>query len=163
MLKLKRRRITVAERGFLSEFLDSYNHLFSRLFKISNSKRSDPFKILLLFITVSLFKLLYFNTIRYIYFNFRRETTPSSELEAEPEAEAGEESDDLDSTTKPSSEANTSRSRSTVEKMPTESEIEDFFAAAETKLVKQFSDKYTKHKLFFILFFYFSPVMHIVT
>ncbi|KAH9711845.1 cyclin-dependent kinase inhibitor 1 [Citrus sinensis] len=63
-----------------------------------------------------------------------RDATLSSELEAE----AGEESDSLDSTAKPSSEAN-SRRRSTVENMPAKSEIEDFFAEAEKKLVKQFS------------------------
>ncbi|XWS41928.1 hypothetical protein CRYUN_Cryun17cG0124400 [Craigia yunnanensis] len=62
----------------------------------------------------------------------RRETTPSSELQAEPE--------DLDSTSSPS-EAN-SRPRSTVEKMPTEAELEKFFAAAEKKLQKQFAEKY---------------------
>lgn len=67
----------------------------------------------------------------------RRDATLSSELEAE----AGEESDSLDSTAKPSSEAN-SRRRSTVENMPAKSEIEDFFAEAEKKLVKQFSQKY---------------------
>ncbi|KAH9711842.1 cyclin-dependent kinase inhibitor 1 [Citrus sinensis] len=66
-----------------------------------------------------------------------RDATLSSELEAE----AGEESDSLDSTAKPSSEAN-SRRRSTVENMPAKSEIEDFFAEAEKKLVKQFSQKY---------------------
>lgn len=69
----------------------------------------------------------------------RRETTTvSSELEAEAEAEADE--GDMDSTTKASSEAN-SRLRSTVEKMPTQSEIEEFFTEAETKLVDQFSEK----------------------
>ncbi|XP_039054144.1 cyclin-dependent kinase inhibitor 7-like isoform X1 [Hibiscus syriacus] len=58
----------------------------------------------------------------------RRETTPSSEPE------------DLDSTSRPS-EAN-SRRRSTVEKMPTEAELEEFFAAAEKKVKKQFAKKY---------------------
>ena len=62
----------------------------------------------------------------------RREATPSSELQAEPE--------NLDSTSKPS-EAN-SRRRSTVEKMPTEAELEEFFAAAEKKLQKKFAEKY---------------------
>ncbi|GMI66008.1 hypothetical protein HRI_000270000 [Hibiscus trionum] len=62
----------------------------------------------------------------------RRETTPSSELRAEPE--------DLDSTWRPS-EAN-SRRRSTVEKMPTEAELEEFFAASEKRVKKQFAEKY---------------------
>ncbi|KAB1998259.1 hypothetical protein ES319_D12G076900v1 [Gossypium barbadense] len=61
-----------------------------------------------------------------------RETTPLNELRAEPE--------DLDSTSRPS-ETN-SRRRSTVEKMPTEAELEEFFAPAEKKLQKQFADKY---------------------
>ncbi|GMI76877.1 hypothetical protein HRI_001356900 [Hibiscus trionum] len=67
-------------------------------------------------------------------FNFieRRETTPSSEHRAELE--------DLDSTSRPS-EAD-SRRRSTVEKMPTEAELEEFFAAAEKKVTKQFAEKY---------------------
>ncbi|XP_039010515.1 cyclin-dependent kinase inhibitor 7-like [Hibiscus syriacus] len=58
----------------------------------------------------------------------RRETTPSSEQE------------DLDSTSR-TSEAN-SRRRSTVEKMPTEVELEEFFAAAEKQVKKQFAEKY---------------------
>ena len=62
----------------------------------------------------------------------RREPTPTSQLRAEPE--------DLDSTSR-TSEAN-SRRRSTVEKMPTEAELEDFFAAAEKKLQKRFAEKY---------------------
>ncbi|KAA8531709.1 hypothetical protein F0562_006574 [Nyssa sinensis] len=62
----------------------------------------------------------------------RRETTPSSELQAE--------SDDLESTAKPS-EAN-SRRRSSVEKMPSETELEEFFAAAEKDIQKQFAEKY---------------------
>ncbi|MFQ6662496.1 hypothetical protein Gotur_030325 [Gossypium turneri] len=62
----------------------------------------------------------------------RRETTPSSELRAEPEA--------LDSTSR-QSEAN-SRRRSTAEKMPTEAELEEFFAAAEKKVKQQFAEKY---------------------
>ncbi|KAB2051702.1 hypothetical protein ES319_A12G072500v1 [Gossypium barbadense] len=61
-----------------------------------------------------------------------RETTPLNELRAEPE--------DLDSTSRPS-ETN-SRHRSPVEKMPTEAELEEFFAPAEEKLQKQFADKY---------------------
>ncbi|KAK8606841.1 hypothetical protein V6N13_052597 [Hibiscus sabdariffa] len=59
-----------------------------------------------------------------------RESTPLSNLRAEPE--------DLDST---SSETN-SRRRSTVDKMPTEAELEEFFAPAEKKLQKQFAEKY---------------------
>ncbi|KAJ9670770.1 hypothetical protein PVL29_026976 [Vitis rotundifolia] len=62
----------------------------------------------------------------------RRETTPSSELRAE--------SDDLESTARPS-EANYHH-RSTVEKMPSESELEEFFAAAEKDVQKRFSEKY---------------------
>ncbi|KAK9284134.1 hypothetical protein L1049_023301 [Liquidambar formosana] len=62
----------------------------------------------------------------------RRETTPSSELRAE--------SDELESTAKPS-EAN-SRPRSTAEKMPSESEIEEFFSAAEMDLQIKFAEKY---------------------
>lgn len=91
-----------------------------------------------LFITVSLsLSFIYFNLLYLIHhFYLRRDATLSSELEAE----AGEESDSLDSTAKPSSEAN-SRRRSTVENMPAKSEIEDFFAEAEKKLVKQFSQK----------------------
>lgn len=63
-----------------------------------------------------------------------KETTPSSEARAEkPE--------NLDSTSSTPSEAN-SRRRSTVEKMPTEAEIEEFFSAAEKKLHKEFAEKY---------------------
>uniref|UniRef100_A0A5B7AB37 Cyclin-dependent kinase inhibitor n=1 Tax=Davidia involucrata TaxID=16924 RepID=A0A5B7AB37_DAVIN len=51
----------------------------------------------------------------------RRETTPSSERQ--------DESDDLESTARPS-DAN-SRRRSSVEKMPSETELEEFFAATE--------------------------------
>ncbi|XWS33631.1 hypothetical protein CRYUN_Cryun22dG0099400 [Craigia yunnanensis] len=61
-----------------------------------------------------------------------REPTPSSELRAEQE--------ELDSTSR-LSEAN-SRHRSTVKKMPTEVELEEFFAVAEKKLEKQFAEKY---------------------
>ncbi|KAE8704801.1 Cyclin-dependent kinase inhibitor family protein, putative isoform 2 [Hibiscus syriacus] len=61
-----------------------------------------------------------------------RETTAFSDLRAEPE--------DLDSTSR-SSETNFRR-RSTVEKMPTEAELEEFFAPAEKKLQKQFAEKY---------------------
>ncbi|TYJ10429.1 hypothetical protein E1A91_A11G207200v1 [Gossypium mustelinum] len=62
----------------------------------------------------------------------RRETTPSSEFRAETE--------ELDSTSR-QSEAN-SCSRSTAEKMPTEAELEEFFAAAEKKVKEQFAEKY---------------------
>ncbi|KAK8517542.1 hypothetical protein V6N13_127711 [Hibiscus sabdariffa] len=61
-----------------------------------------------------------------------RESTPLSNLRAEPE--------DLDSTSR-SSETN-SRRRSTVDKMPTKAELEEFFAPAEKKLQKQFAEKY---------------------
>ncbi|KAE8695087.1 Cyclin-dependent kinase inhibitor 6 [Hibiscus syriacus] len=64
----------------------------------------------------------------HLNFRERRETTPSSEQE------------DLDSTSR-TSEAN-SRRRSTVEKMPTEVELEEFFAAAEKQVKKQFAEKY---------------------
>lgn len=62
----------------------------------------------------------------------RREISPLSELVAE----TGE----LESTAKPS-EAN-SRRQSTAEKMPSEAEVEEFFAVAEKDLQKQFMDKY---------------------
>ncbi|KAJ9170714.1 hypothetical protein P3X46_018803 [Hevea brasiliensis] len=64
----------------------------------------------------------------------RRETTPSSQLRAES-------SDEMDSTARPSSAAN-SRCRSTAERMPTESELDDFFTEAEKNIQKQFADKY---------------------
>ncbi|KAE8672608.1 Cyclin-dependent kinase inhibitor 6 [Hibiscus syriacus] len=64
----------------------------------------------------------------HLNFRERRETTPSSEHE------------DLDSTSRPS-EAN-SRRRSTVGKMPTGAELEEFFAAAEKNVKKQFAEKY---------------------
>ncbi|KAF2283707.1 hypothetical protein GH714_014336 [Hevea brasiliensis] len=64
----------------------------------------------------------------------RKETTPSSQLQP---VSSGE----LDSTERPSSEAN-SRRRSTAEKMPTEFELDEFFAVAEKNLKKQFADKY---------------------
>ncbi|KAF2295209.1 hypothetical protein GH714_032147 [Hevea brasiliensis] len=63
----------------------------------------------------------------------RRETTPSSQLRAES-------SDEMDSTARPSSAAN-SRCRSTAERMPTESELDDFFTEAEKNIQKQFADK----------------------
>ncbi|EEF38755.1 cyclin-dependent kinase inhibitor 7 [Ricinus communis] len=67
----------------------------------------------------------------------RRESTPSSEV--------GEElSDELDSTARPSAmEANSRRKPSlTVEKMPTETELDEFFAEAERNIQKRFADKY---------------------
>ncbi|KAK2657447.1 hypothetical protein Ddye_010499 [Dipteronia dyeriana] len=63
----------------------------------------------------------------------RREATSSS-------SEVGAESEELDSTAK-KSEAN-SRPRSTVEKMPTDDEIEQFFVKAENQLQKEFAEKY---------------------
>ncbi|GMI94088.1 hypothetical protein HRI_003078000 [Hibiscus trionum] len=64
------------------------------------------------------------------HFNSRErvETTPSSELRSEPE--------DMDSRSRPS------EWRSTVVKMPTEAELEEFFAAAEEKLQNHFAEKY---------------------
>ncbi|XP_044469426.1 cyclin-dependent kinase inhibitor 1-like [Mangifera indica] len=64
----------------------------------------------------------------------RRESTPSCKVEAAV-------SESQDSTAKPSSEAN-SHHKSTLEKMPSESEIDEFFAEAEKKLLKQYSEKY---------------------
>ncbi|KDP31915.1 hypothetical protein JCGZ_12376 [Jatropha curcas] len=64
----------------------------------------------------------------------RRETTPSSQLRPES-------SDELDSIARPSPEANTLR-RSTAEKMPTESELDEFFTEAEKSIQKQFAEKY---------------------
>ncbi|XP_057973161.1 cyclin-dependent kinase inhibitor 1-like isoform X2 [Malania oleifera] len=67
------------------------------------------------------------------YFDCReRETTPSSELRAE--------SEDMESTARPSE--GKFRPRSTAKKMPSESEIEEFFATAEKDLQKQFTEKY---------------------
>ncbi|KAF8405052.1 hypothetical protein HHK36_009949 [Tetracentron sinense] len=73
-----------------------------------------------------------FEIVNSTYFNCRerRETTPSSDLRAE--------SDDLESTARPS-EAN-SRHRSTAEKMPSEAEINAFFSAAEKDEQKRFAD-----------------------
>ncbi|KAF1001690.1 cyclin-dependent kinase inhibitor 6-like [Apium graveolens] len=62
----------------------------------------------------------------------RRETTPLSEL--------GEETGALESNSKPP--AANSRRRSTAQKMPSEAEIEEFFAAAEKKIQKEFTEKY---------------------
>ncbi|KAJ8764526.1 hypothetical protein K2173_006266 [Erythroxylum novogranatense] len=64
----------------------------------------------------------------------RRETTTWSEVREEL-------LDDLDSTARPS--GSSSRRRSTAaEKMPTEAELEEFFAEAEKGLKKQFVEKY---------------------
>ncbi|KAL2551995.1 cyclin-dependent kinase inhibitor 7 [Forsythia ovata] len=59
----------------------------------------------------------------------RATSTPSSEVEAE-----------LESTARPQ-EANAG-SRSKMQKMPSETELEEFFAAAEKDLQKQFTEKY---------------------
>ncbi|XP_050291696.1 cyclin-dependent kinase inhibitor 7-like [Quercus robur] len=66
-------------------------------------------------------------TSTYSCYRERRETTPSSELE---------------STARPTPAS--TRRRSTVEKsiMPTESELEEFFSAAEKDLQKRFKEKY---------------------
>ncbi|KAL7135533.1 hypothetical protein ABFS83_11G103600 [Erythranthe nasuta] len=64
-----------------------------------------------------------------------RETTPLSDA-AEPDS-AGE----LESTAKPR-ERNTCRRSTAAEKMPSEAELEEFFAAAENNLHKRFTDKY---------------------
>ena len=56
---------------------------------------------------------------------------PSSELHVE--------SDDLESTTKPL--VANHRHRSTVEKMSSESELEEFFTTAEKEVQKRFSEK----------------------
>lgn len=64
----------------------------------------------------------------------RRETTPSSEFQVE--------SGELESTAKaPPSAANSPRN-SVVEKMPPAAELEEFFAAAEKKMAKEFAEKY---------------------
>ncbi|KAL7094501.1 hypothetical protein ACP275_11G107200 [Erythranthe tilingii] len=63
-----------------------------------------------------------------------RETTPLSE--SEPDS-AGE----LESTARPRETSNRRRSTA-AEKMPSEAELEEFFAAAENNLHKQFTDKY---------------------
>ncbi|KAL0430296.1 UNVERIFIED_CONTAM: Cyclin-dependent kinase inhibitor 7 [Sesamum radiatum] len=63
---------------------------------------------------------------------FRRGTTPLTEVQAE--------SVEMDSTARPL-ESN-SRHRSMAEKMPSEAELEEFFAAAEKNLQRQFIDKY---------------------
>lgn len=64
----------------------------------------------------------------------RRETTPSSEVQTELGGE-------LESTATPR-ESNFRRLSISAEKMPSEVELEEFFSAAETKLHKQFMDKY---------------------
>ncbi|XP_019194915.1 PREDICTED: cyclin-dependent kinase inhibitor 7-like [Ipomoea nil] len=62
-------------------------------------------------------------------------TSPLREYQAEP----GE----LESTASPAVEAYSLKiKKSTPEKMPSEAEIEDFFAAAEKKIQKQFAEKY---------------------
>ncbi|GMP31515.1 hypothetical protein CsSME_00005692 [Camellia sinensis var. sinensis] len=62
----------------------------------------------------------------------RREMAPSSQLQAE--------SGELESSAR-LSEANSGR-RLTADKMPSETEIEEFFVAAEKSLQKQFTEKY---------------------
>ncbi|KAL0424602.1 UNVERIFIED_CONTAM: Cyclin-dependent kinase inhibitor 7 [Sesamum radiatum] len=62
----------------------------------------------------------------------RRGTTPLTEVQAE--------SVEMDSTARPL-ESN-SRHRSMADKMPSEAELEEFFAAAEKNLQRQFIDKY---------------------
>ncbi|KAL9152315.1 hypothetical protein ABFS82_11G114400 [Erythranthe guttata] len=64
-----------------------------------------------------------------------RETTPLSDA-AEPDS-AGE----LESTARPRETSNRRRSTA-AEKMPSEAELEEFFAAAENNLHKQFTNKY---------------------
>ncbi|KAH7846457.1 hypothetical protein Vadar_014248 [Vaccinium darrowii] len=71
----------------------------------------------------------------------RRENTPSSEMEAE--------SGELESTARPleaNSPSEVTSEKSTVEtsseEMPSDAEIEEFFAAAEKVLEKQFTEKY---------------------
>lgn len=56
-----------------------------------------------------------------------------------PLSEAEADSGELESTARPPEPD--SRRRSTAEKMPSEAEIEEFFAAAEKDLQKQFMDK----------------------
>ena len=62
---------------------------------------------------------------------FRREKTPSSKLQSE--------SGDLESTARPS-EANSGR-KLPAEKMPPETELKQFFAAAEKDIQKRFMEK----------------------
>jgi len=64
----------------------------------------------------------------------RRETTPSSELRAE--------SDDLDSTARPTEANSSCRSAAEKKQKPTQSEIEEFFADAEKDMQKRFMEKY---------------------
>ncbi|GKU94727.1 hypothetical protein SLEP1_g8174 [Rubroshorea leprosula] len=68
--------------------------------------------------------------------NFEDETSTYSCSERRETTE----SDELDSTSKPSA-VNCHR-RSAAEKMPTEAELQEFFTAAEKDLQKQFVDKY---------------------
>lgn len=65
-------------------------------------------------------------------FNESKEKTPSSELQSE--------SGELESTERPHEAS--SRHRSQAEKMPSEAELEEFFAAAEKDLHKKFAHKY---------------------
>ncbi|GMH06415.1 hypothetical protein Nepgr_008255 [Nepenthes gracilis] len=64
----------------------------------------------------------------------RRETTPSSEFQAELE--------DLEYSMVRPREANSRLNSTTVQKIPLEFEIEEFFAAAEKNLHKRFTEKY---------------------
>lgn len=78
--------------------------------------------------------LLIFHRVKWLrrqYSLCRRENKPSIEVQAE--------SGELESTARPR-ESNYRRC-SAVEKMPTEGELEEFFAAAEKDLQKQFIDK----------------------
>ena len=69
--------------------------------------------------------------VSFTQYLYRRETTSSSEFRVE--------SDDLESTTKPL--VANHRHISIVEKMPSESELEEFFAAVEKEVQKRFSKK----------------------
>ncbi|KAL5557030.1 hypothetical protein UlMin_039266 [Ulmus minor] len=71
-------------------------------------------------------------TSMYISCRRRREMTSSSRLRGE--------SEEVESAPKPA--VVDSCQRSVVEKMPTETELEDFFAAAEKDIQKRFTDKY---------------------
>lgn len=95
-----------------------------------NSSVFNLFTFLILIF--ELFMYVY-RSLFFVFYTHRRETTPSSQLRAES-------SDELDSTARPSSAAN-SRRRSTGVKMPTESELDDFFSEAEKNIKKQFAEK----------------------
>ena len=72
--------------------------------------------------------------VSFAQYLYRRETTPSSELRVE--------SDDVESSAKPL--VANHLHRSTVEKMSSESELEEFFVAAEKEEkedLKRFSEK----------------------